>query len=225
MTVNKTAQAVDPQIASYLARALSTAVANASAKVGPIKSSFAPYTHMEGERFIVIADFNPPLSDPQREAVSGNFTAYLQANNPQLASKVVLQFSQSGKTAMDNKTATLKLLAVVKKQQAMIEKLAQSAPVHPAAQTPAPQHMDPVNPSKREAETILNALSANVRALIANLEVHPGAGGKEVKVFAKPGQPDHALDVVQRAVQNTVASLAQKNMLPPPAAYKVQVQG
>ena len=85
--------------------------------------------------------------------------------------------------------------------------------------------MEPVNPSKREAETILNALPANVRALITNLEVHPGAGGKDVRVIAKPGQPDHALDVVQKTVQNTVANLAQKNMLPPPAAYKVQVQG
>lgn len=90
---------------------------------------------------------------------------------------------------MDTKKIIEKLLAVAEKQQKVITKLAQALPA---------QHMDPNVATKRDAETILNALPSTVRPAVADLAVH----GSLVNVKFQPEQgTDQAFNVIVQTVQ------------------------
>jgi hypothetical protein len=102
---------------------------------------------------------------------------------------------------MSDKEVLKKLLKIAENQQKIITKLAQA------------QSATPIHPNTREAETILEALPASVRAAVAILEVHqshdPSFDG-EVQVKFVPGKGS---DAVFAAVQKTVENLVSRNLL------------
>jgi hypothetical protein len=217
--MTKTAQTmteatVPTQVSQAINTAFNTAVANAMVKV-PFHLNI---TTSESKRLqhIVAPVFQGALSQAQKTAIETNF--FRAVGNTPMAGQVSQPLDwrytpTSGKQAMDD--TTRKIFSVLKKQQAAIEKLAQVL---------SPQRFEPAHPSKREAETIFNALPAGVRAMVQHLEVQLGAGGhgKEVKVQVKPGQNPNA---VLQGAQATVKHLEQQNMLIPGATYTVQVVG
>jgi hypothetical protein len=76
---------------------------------------------------------------------------------------------------------------------------------------PPPQHMEPRQTPKREADIILGALNTDVRAAIVALEVMPTEqmGVRNVLVRFQPGQ-----EKAMNAVKSTVNMLSQQNSLP-----------
>ena len=123
---------------------------------------------------------------------------------------------------MDSKKVIEQLIKIAEKQQRVIEKLAQAIPpgslptsgvsyvpgkdpTPPAAPPPTP--VAPAPPSKREAETILTSLPANLKPAVKNVEVH----GNGVYVTFQPGK---ATQPVYDAVKNLVQQLQTANKLP-----------
>lgn len=103
---------------------------------------------------------------------------------------------------MDQKQINERLLKIARNQQEIIKKLAQM--VDPEAVEPPATA--PTHPTLREADVILQALPANVKALIDRLEVH----GSNVMVAFHPGKNSAA---AIQAVQNVVNGLQQQNLL------------
>jgi hypothetical protein len=141
----KTAQTTaNPNTDAYLKRAVNTAVANASSKVGAIKSTFSTGVYMTGDQYVVQVSFTPEISAPQKEAIQSAFYTNIAASGktqqpPVDPSKVVFKFATTGKTAMDTKDVLLKLLKIAQQHQTALEKLAQTnAVVSPAAQSSIP---------------------------------------------------------------------------------------
>ena|ERR1700722_17322665 len=98
------------------------------------------------------------------------------------------------------------LFKIAQKQQKAINKLAQEAGLVPSNDAP-PQSFSPSpHPTLREADVILQALPTNVKALIAQLEVH----GSNVKVLFHPGKNSPA---AVQAITNVVNGLQQSNAL------------
>ena len=116
----------------------------------------------------------------------------------------------------NDKEVIKRLLKIADNQQKIITKLAQFAD-HSAPATEAPA---PVSANTREAETILAALPAPVKAVVALLEVHtsrdPQFAG-EVHVKFVPGK---ASDMAFKAIQKVVQDLGNRNLLP--GAYMVK---
>jgi hypothetical protein len=133
---------------------------------------------------------------------------------------------------MDSKKVIEQLIKIAEKQQRAIEKLAQALPpdslptsgisyvpgkdpTPPAA--PPPTGAAPAAPSKREAETILTSLPANLKAVVANVEVH----GSAVYITFQPGKASQAaFDGVKMLVQQ----LQNANKLPQ-QSYQVHAVG
>jgi hypothetical protein len=94
-----------------------------------------------------------------------------------------------------------KMFTILAKQQEVITKLAQALP---------PAHLQPAEPTKREAEAILNALPQQVRAVVENIAVIPGRDGNLVKI-RYVGNRGSAQAF--QAIQRTVTDLQKKNVL------------
>ncbi len=216
--MSKTAQTlshspVSKEVSDTITRVCNGAVGNAAVAV-PFHLDVSYDDAVK--KYVAAPAFTKPLSMAQKHAIESNFFRAL--SNTLLSMQVQQPLDwrytpTTGKTAMNEKTTTQKLLAVVKKQQAIIEKMAQVLP---------PQRFEPAHPSKREAETILGALSPQLHSMIQTLEVHLGEGGhgKVVKVMPKAEQ---AAGAVLQGVQHTVQKLMQANKLIPGASYSVQV--
>jgi hypothetical protein len=119
-----------------LTTAFNTAVANSMVPVAfHLNIGFDPAANV----YVVEPAFTSQLTQAQKHAIGSNFYRALGATLLANQAKLDWRYTPtSGKNAMDERTATLKLLAVVKKQQAMIEKLAQSInPTSPASVLPA----------------------------------------------------------------------------------------
>lgn len=104
---------------------------------------------------------------------------------------------------MDSKDKLIieKLFKIAQNQQKIITKLAQQQVAVPPQSLP-----HGATPTTHESQAILQALPANVKAVIANIEVHGG----DVLVRFKPGQDS---DAAFNAVQQAVTSLQQQNVL------------
>lgn len=112
---------------------------------------------------------------------------------------------------MDSKKVIEKLIKIAETQQKVIQKLAQAIPMA----APSPTNINPAAPPKREADTILGSLPANLKPIVANIEVH----GNTVSVTFQPGKStQQAYDAVKRLVQQ----LQQTNQLPG-QSYSVHV--
>lgn len=104
---------------------------------------------------------------------------------------------------MDSKKVIEKLIKIAEQQQKIIQRLAQATPMT----APSPTNINPVQPPKREAETILTSLPPNLKPLVANIEVH----GNAVYVTFQAGKSSQqAFDAVKRLVQQ----LQESNQLP-----------
>jgi hypothetical protein len=107
---------------------------------------------------------------------------------------------------MDNKDIIKKLIKIASNQQKIINKLAQVMPTSlhadPVQSLPAPNR-----PVEREADAILHALPADVRATVERIEVR----NNEVLVRFNPGKDS---DVAFQTIQKTVNDLQNQNVLP-----------
>lgn len=114
---------------------------------------------------------------------------------------------------MDTKEKLIiqKLFKIAQNQQKIISKLAQQQ-AQPLAQS-LPQA---TAPTTHEAQAIQQALPANVKPVVAHLEVKGG----DVLVRFKPGQDS---DMAFNAIQQTVTSLQQQNILQQPSYNVKQV--
>lgn len=115
---------------------------------------------------------------------------------------------------MDTKDKLIiqKLFKIAQNQQKIISKLAQQQVSAPPAQS-LPQG---TAPTTHEAQAITQALPANVKPVVAHLEVRGG----DVLVRFKPGQDS---DMAFNAIQQVVTNLQQQNVLQQPRYNVKQV--
>ena len=109
---------------------------------------------------------------------------------------------------MDNQKQLQALLAIVQKQQQMINKLAQLT-----HQMLPPQRLEPVHPELRPEVKVLESLAPNVKAGVQSIT----ARGNDLEVAFKPG---HANQAALDHITQTVQKLLKENKLPFPYAVK-----
>jgi hypothetical protein len=114
----------------------------------------------------------------------------------------ISKVNQTG-AIMDAKKVIEKLIKIADNQQKIIQRLAQTT----SMTAPSPTNINPVQPPKREADTILASLPPNLKPLVANIEVH----GNEVYLTFQPGK---ASQQVFDAVKVVIQHLQQSNQLP-----------
>lgn len=201
------AQGADPEVIAYLKSAWQTAGLNAGVTaVGTPTINFNPGSQQNGlqigETYVIIG----AIPAQKRVQMEKTLKAQIAGQKPELDGKVSIIFNdpttpaKSAGANMDSKKVIEKLVAIADKQQKIINKLAQ------AQAGELSQHIDPSKAPKTPARALLDALPANVRSLVVNIEAH----GQDMVVMFKPGAKNQAN---YNAVLKTLQDLTNKNMI------------
>lgn len=204
------AQGADPEVIAYLKSAWQTAGLNAGVTaVGTPTVNFNPGNQQNGLQIGETYVITGAIPAQNRVQMDKALKAQIASQKPELDGKVSIIFNdpttpaKSAGANMDSKKVIEKLVAIAEKQQKIINKLAQ-------AQTgDLTQHLDPNKTPKTPARALLDALPANVRSLVVNIEAH----GQDMMVMFKPGAKTQAnYDVILKTLQDlTNKSLIQNS--------------
>jgi len=184
----KTAQSpVSNEVNQTINRVFNAAVGNAAV---PVPFHLDITYNDAAKKYVVAPAFTKPLTQPQKHAIENNF--FRAIGNTLLVGQVQppmdWRSTPTGKAAMDDREATLKLLSVVKKQQAIIEKMAQSIdPTSPASML----HDADDNAALTEPASVVMALNKAFAPFQANVLAVEGWEGSIPKVKVQASKEDH----------------------------------